>query len=386
MDPANAYYTFGSERFGPFLFGFVRWLHDELTRKHYDKVFFFSRDGYMMKKAFDLISSGGIKSEYVYVSRKSLRQTLFWNCNDHESALQFLSWKRYYSLTELLDYYGISADDWEAARNGSVDVSTVIPFDQLRSSSLARRVYEENRSRIRTESMQQAQYLSAYLKQIGMTGRCAVVDIGWHGNMQYYLDVFAKDNLPDLQPEGFYIGICPVQQLTSPVNGYLYTADHLTHQKHLLCFLGCLERLLQSLEGSASGYQQDENGRILPRLQDYEYAGQQQITDAISQWQRGALDTVRKLSGSEQNLSDQELTAPLLRFGMYPRMEDVKLFSSFYNTDGIRIWYTAQKPLYRYRPKELLRALAESPWKTGFLRSVFRIPFPYYWIYCLLKK
>ena len=54
--------------------------------------------------------------------------------------------------------------------------------------------------------------------------------------------------------------------------------------------------------------------------------------------------------------------------------------------DGRKTWYTAQKPIYRYHPKELLRDLADSPWKTGFLRSVFRLPFPYYLIYRILKK
>ena len=61
----SEYYSFGFTRFGPFLYGFVRWLNKELLKKGYDRIFFFSRDGYMMKKAFEIINDGSVAAEYV---------------------------------------------------------------------------------------------------------------------------------------------------------------------------------------------------------------------------------------------------------------------------------------------------------------------------------
>lgn len=64
----------------------------------------------------------------------------------------------------------------------------------------------------------------------------------------------------------------------------------------------------------------------------------------------------------------------------------VRLFSPFYNTDGTREYYVCQQPIYKYSRQEFMHALNNSPWKNGFLKSAFKIPFPYYWIYRMLKK
>lgn len=51
----SEYYTFGFQYFGPFLYGFTEWLSGRLAEEGLTNVFFFSRDGYMMQKAFELL-------------------------------------------------------------------------------------------------------------------------------------------------------------------------------------------------------------------------------------------------------------------------------------------------------------------------------------------
>ena len=87
-----------------------------------------------------------------------------------------------------------------------------------------------------------------------------------------------------------------------------------------------------------------------------------------------------------ENQSKIHYAMPLIKCGKNPSLKNVKLFSFFYNTDGIKEYYVSQKGLFQYKPKELLHELSNSVWKTGFMKSVFKIPFPYYWVYCLLKK
>ena len=50
------------------------------------------------------------------------------------------------------------------------------------------------KEQIYEKSQQQRQLLLAYIEQIGMKGSCAIVDIGWHGSMQYCLEQIAKYN------------------------------------------------------------------------------------------------------------------------------------------------------------------------------------------------
>ena len=381
------YYKFGYSRFGPFLYGFVRWLKNELVKKGYDKVFFFSRDGYMMKKAFELINDTGIQAEYAYFSRKSLRAPLLHSCTDFEDSLKYLSWERYISFGKLLEYYGFDkAESSDIAARGGFELGDCIAFDSIMSNAAARRIYEENRDTIISRSLEQDRLLTEYTRQLGMRGRFAIVDIGWHGNMQYYLEQFALTHGLGVQFEGFYIGIDPVKKLGTTVNGYLFDSSDMRNRKRLLCFFGGYEKLLQSFEGSASGYAGAEDGRIVPVLMPYEYEGDQWIQKAVKSWQYGALRFVKKACETRLADSDRQLTEPLIRFGMKPTVRDTELFSFFYITDGTKVYFTAQKPLFRYTPKEFLHALSDSSWKTGFMRSAFRLPLPYYQIYRLLRK
>ena len=65
---SSDYYKFGAEYFGPFLYGFTHWLYSSVNQKKYSKIFFLSRDGYIMKQAFDIFNTNHIECEYVYFS------------------------------------------------------------------------------------------------------------------------------------------------------------------------------------------------------------------------------------------------------------------------------------------------------------------------------
>lgn len=60
---------------------------------------------------------------------------------------------------------------------------------------------------IKEKSEQQRKYLMQYLKQINFQGNCAIVDIGWHGSMQYYLEKFCELNDIKVELHGYYVGI-----------------------------------------------------------------------------------------------------------------------------------------------------------------------------------
>ena len=382
----NKYYDFGYNKFGPFLFGFARWLKRELLSSGYEKVFFFSRDGYMMQKAFDLLNDTGIKSEYVYTSRKSLRQPLLYNCTDFEESLAYLSRERYISYGKLLEYYGFDeAEQEDIAKAEGFRLDEAKLYDEIKGDELARHLYKSREAIIRERSQEQDRLLLQYTEQKGMRQRFAIVDVGWHGNMQRYLELFMQRHGLGNEFEGYYLGILPDAKLATGVHGYVYEPERPKMYKKMLCFFGVCEKLLQGFEGSTVGYV-SEGEDVLPKLMSYEYEGDRQVVEAIESWQKGALTYVQEAVAHDIDPPDESLCNPLLRFGRKPSLADTKLFSFFYNTDGSKAYYTSQKPLYRYRPKELIRALSDSPWKTGFMKSAFKVPLPYYTVYRLMKK
>ena len=382
----SEYYDFGFRYFGPFLYGFTRWLSGRLKEEGLQKVYFFARDGYMMQKAFALLEPEWPDTRYVYFSRKSLRQSLLWRCDGFAESLNYLTYENFISVGRLLDYYGFGeAEREQLAAELSLDLTQDLPWATLSENETAKGIYTALRTRIEEKSREQYALLDEYLTSINMEGRVAIVDIGWIGSMQYALETFAKASGRDLTVSGFYVGIRPENPVAGSVDGYLYTADDLRLRKSLLCFFGGLEKLFQSLEGSTDGYRRDGDC-VVPVTAPYEYEGDEQVQGCIRAWQQGAMDWLATHASDAPKKDLRDYAKPLLKFGKSPPLWGVKLFSFFYNVDGTRQFFVAQKPLWRYRPKELVHDLSNSVWKTGFMKSVLKVPFPYFKIYDLLRK
>ena len=383
----SEHYLFGRDYFGPFLYGFSRWLYQEITTNHYRKIFFFSRDGYMIEKAFNLLNKSGIETEYVYFSRKSLSQALLWSCDNLEETLQYLSWKRYYKAAEILYFLGFNEEEREEIRRErQLNPDREISRNHLASDQEILNIYAQYRKRISDRSREQDHLLYTYLNQIGMTGECAIADIGWHGSMQFYLEQFIRLHQMDTVLNGYYIGIHSLFPLKSAVFGYYFTGNEIKKRKQILCFLGGYEKLFQGFEGSTGGYSPTDEGTMKPVLLPYEYADNQEIIHAIREWQRGAIDYVSFAAENHLDADDRTMTKPLIRFGKRPSLKETRLLSFLYNYDGTKVYFTAQKCLFKYTPREFIHALSNSLWKTGFMKSAFKIPFPYYTIYRLIRK
>ena len=284
----------------------------------------------------------------------------------------------------MLEYYGFNEQEMkELSIINGWDLLKDYEFNKLDENEFIKGVYECLKSTIIKRSKEQDVLLKAYIDQIDMSDRCAIVDIGWHGSMQYYLEKYFEIHEMDVELSGFYVGIIPKEGLKGNVYGFLYDKKDQRLRKSVLCFFGGYEKLFQSLEGSTHSYKW-LYGQVIPVLNIYEYKDQGIIISNITEWQRGAIDYVIENKDIEQD--NREMAKGLIRVGKSPTLREIELFKFFYNTDGIKEFYISQKPLYKYGPKEFVHALSNSVWKTGFLKSIFKIPFPYYWIYKVMKK
>ena len=382
---SKTYYEFGYEVFGSALLGFSRWLEQSFQKKQYRKIFFLARDGYLMESAFRLRKSAETyETEYVYFSRKSIRQALFWKCGSYEETLKYMPGSRFLSLGAILDFYGFSiGEQEELIKEFQLDSKKDYVGSELKENPVIAELFEKIKGRILTNSKKQYEILIQYFKQIGMQGTCAIVDIGWLGNMQFYLEEFIRISQLEVDLDGYYFGIQPTTKISGKAYGYMFSPEDMHLRKHVLCFFGICERLFQSTEGSTKGYAL-QGDRVVPIKDKYEYAQDETLAEYIVAMQKGALDFV------EQNpdcvKKDKELVSKFLRFGKSPTLKQLKLFRGFYNTDGTKLYYLPQKSVFMFRMGELLHGLSNSTWKTGYMKSLCKIPFPYYWIYCLVRK
>lgn len=384
---SSNYYRFGVEVFGPFLYSYTYWLYSSIKKTKQLKVFFLSRDGYMMKKAFDILNTDNIPCEYVYFSRKSIRQALLNKCNTYSESLQYLTWERYLTFGKILEYYGFSENErFEISKKYKISLKADFAYSGLEDNKVLASIYYDLKSEIDKYSMLQEELLEKYLIQINMDGNCAIVDIGWHGSMQFYLEKFIKEKGMNVSLSGYYVGINPNVPLAGKTYGYLFDENNLRLRKSILCFFGGYEKLFQSLEGSTYGYVK-ENARIIPELSTYEYQNDKKSIQCIKEWQYGAMKFVEKAYQLKVVLTNEkEWAYPLIKVGKSPTLEQVYLFKFLYNVDGTKVYYICQKPLYKYSIKEFLHDFSNSVWKTGFMKSAFKLPLPYYWIYEMIRK
>lgn len=382
------YYNFGCEYFGPLLYGFTEWLWKKTSPYPSEKVFFFSRDGYMMEKAYAFFNSERlIDTEYVYFSRKSIRQSLLFKCQSYTDSLSYMTQERFVTFGKILEYYGFSAKE-----RRTISEKTHIPetreynYNNLKHNKEIKSIFERYKDEITKKSRWQAALLKKYLLGINMNGKCSIVDIGWHGSMQYYLEKFAELNNLDIVFKGYYLGIFSTVDLKGTANGYLYSKKKGELRKRILCFLGGYEKLFQSLEGSTREYEYN-NGKVLPVLCEYEFQGMDVLINHVKQWQAGAIDFLECALETHVEMKDErDWAMPIIRFGESPSLKEVQLFSFFYNIDGVKEYFISQKGLLLYTPNELIHTLSNSVWKTGFMKSVFKLPFPYFYIYRWMRK
>ena len=74
----------GYEVLGPMLWGFTHWQHEELESMHIEKVFFLSREGALLQRAYQtLFPNSNVKQTYLYVSRQALQVPLLLKCNNY---------------------------------------------------------------------------------------------------------------------------------------------------------------------------------------------------------------------------------------------------------------------------------------------------------------
>lgn len=379
------YYYFGHDIFGPFLFGFTCWLNNCIERNKYDKIFFLARDGFMMTKAYNILRASKIPYKYIYCSRNSLRSGLIWKCESYEETLKYLGYTKYIPFSELISYYGLNKDDvCDFLNKYDINIDDDYEYETLSTNNTVHSFYNEYHDLIIEKSKNQYELVKRYLSQIEMVGHCAIVDIGWHGSMQLFLEQYLAKSGTTL--DGYYVGVDPLNGIVGKTQGWLYNSENEKMRKKLLCFFGVIEKFFQSHEGSTKCYLK-KNGIIEVIKEKYEYESDRDVVSKITELQNGALTFIEE--NKNNKIKGEYITKyseKMIRFGVNPTLAETKIFSFLYNVDGTKAYFLPQKELFQYRPKEFMHALSNSCWKTGFMKNAFKIPGPYFFIYDLLKK
>lgn len=398
------YQKFGYECFGPFLWGYVNWIYRSLKETDIKKVYFLSRDGLIMKEAFDIcFSDSAIDSHYLEVSRRSLRVPILWMDCRFETVLNMISPSKLISLNTVFDGVGLSMDDYiELIAANGMQPSDVFDRSYITSNDKLLNLYEQLIPYIIENSKKEYEYIIKYIRQNKLSGKFAIVDIGWSGGMQRYLEQTLSKLDISHEVIGFYTGVAAYYKRNAEVlpeinlNGYVFDFKNDKHAKDIRNgFVGLFESLFLEQGGSVKNYYEDGDSVKAARY-DYEYIVNGKPTDEylkIKAIQEAALQFVKNASYNKLlgrlSFSSEELFSGIHQVGAKPNKKAIELFADFnFYDEGETQKLAAPKGLLYYilHLKDFKKDFLKSRWKIGFLKKMLKINLPYEKVYELMHR
>lgn len=388
----DIFYSTGYDGIGPILFGFVKWLENELRKEKFDKVYFLARDGQIMKKAFDMLDTG-IESRYFYASRRALIVPSLHKSSSIEDLKNRIFWPRYGNIADFISKLGLNPPDYEDVyREHGFDLMADQEMEKLFSEPDFRNLYEKAlKNDVISNSKEEYNLIRRYMEQEGLSGKCAIVDIGWFGHMQMAIeDILGAD----AEIHGYYIGLSPDSEKhlnrTIDAKGYLFDANHFKegyYQERV--FTPIFESSFTADHGTTLKYK-EKDGTVQPVFDKWEYSDSDEYGN-IKRLQDAALQFVDDASKEPEfniDWSPEVVFANVARLGRYPNKKEAQIWGDMKQMD-VTVKYIAKPQKKRYylgHPKRFKSDLVNSLWREGFLTRLFGGAIPYYDIYYFLRR
>ncbi|WP_152055363.1 HAD-IA family hydrolase [Aliarcobacter butzleri] len=203
----NIFYKFGLEYGSICFYLYYEWLKECILKNKYDKVFFIARDGYLLNEFWkndDILYS----SNYVFGSRVLFKMAEI-NENNFDANIDFfISGAEYLSVGEYFLRIGIDAPNKEILQLvGFNDKSYIVNTENDRSNVI--KLFYKMKNIILKKAFSIRRNFFKYLVSLGITDnmRIGIVDVGWNGTTQEYLEPLLKDFFDNLSIDGYYFAL-----------------------------------------------------------------------------------------------------------------------------------------------------------------------------------
>lgn len=363
--------AFGFSALGPVLLGFTVWLRKQALFQDIDALFFLSREGRLIKSAYDIlegIAPAGIESKYLYGSRRAIRVPAMFSKVDvldvaanpfsEQVTLGNLLNKRFGLQPENINIekirrLGFASLDVKMTKNKSASFSLVV-------AALCDEILEN-------AEKERAIYLR-YLHQVGFSSarRPGVVDVGWKANMQGSIGRLLSRPI-----DGFYFATLHDasrwEDFGHGIHSYYAQKTPVTEGSPILSHRLFMEYFWCENSPSVTEIAEDENGKCYPIFNSsQEPPLRRQLVDQVH---AGALAHVRSLTETfgidliERDFSPRLVERCLNRFIANPSQRDVQVFDGHYFEDsfgGVSKGYIVSPETWDKETR-----IARSYWKTG---------------------
>lgn len=381
----NKKYNLGYTCMGPMLYGFAEWLYNEVEADGCEKIFFFSRDGYVMQKAYSLLTRK--KATYFYTSRRALQVAAIWIDPRYEIVMKSMFLKRQNTIASIIKKWGLEPEECEkvVACHG-FSMSDEVAKECIEKNERLNALFNELKEKIINNSKEECRCLERYLIEQEFRGKVAIVDIGWYGNMQNALEKIVKALGIDIEIKGYYLGVVPTvsNQDKYFMKGYLFARNKNEELYSKERYFGSLfEMLFMAPHGSVKKYRNKG-------IEMYDFTIEESDAYSISSViQEAALEFVSNFRECGRFICNNEIkfSERIVHFFTRPSLENVRYFGDLYIVDEVAEPVAVSKGVFSYllSPRQFVLDFLNSRWKIGFLKRTFLIPANYYKIIKLTR-
>lgn len=374
-------YDVGYQVLGPMLLGYCFWLKKECEKYDIKKIFFLSREGAILKDGFcNLINVEDYEIEYINISRIAVIRALAITTTNFDELLDLFKsvLKDVKTLEQLIDVLGLL--DCKNDIYNAVGYTGDIDYDLIDEDVL---YYSIMRFGKAFYSLQNKLFQEYIYGKAGNSSKIAIVDIGWLGTMQRYISHI----LPKVSLYGFYFAVSDFydNEVFSKYTreGYVCNYDEWnTKAKFIRFSLSVIESLFMNNEGSTLGYSQGKWG-VEPVKDTTEIDSN--FLYEVKETQIGALAFVSSISDLYQCFFDEVepkvATSIYKEFAIFPNDFSILFFENRKFLDGKKINTIISKHsliFYLFHFRKFMKDFENSVSKVIWLKSVFKLNFPYY--------
>lgn len=372
---------FGYNDFGELILKFSIWLKDQCKHNNIEDIYFLSRDGYILKKAFDIINDTKIKTYYLYASRRATIVPTLKDLNNTEEIFDIFSFKKKFTVNQLLQKLGLEDRiDINILEKNNLKMDEIFEYNTAKSNKKLQSFLKDILPIVKANSKEEYKNLEKYLNVFNFKKRIAVVDIGWNGSIQKALE----KTITQTEIFGYYIGLNPNSQIEVPknANGFLFDSTHNTdNAQKIFSFTEIFEFLTLAHHGTVKKYIDSEESVLLDKY-EYKNKTEEKISTII---QKSALDYVKENKNESNTDIDINIIFKKL---LHPTFKDINFFGklTFMDDKLYRICKPRSIFYYAFNIKELKKDYMSSKWKNAFMKKLIKLPLPYYFINQKLRK
>lgn len=255
----------------PVLLSFVLWVLEKALESGKERLYFLSRDGYMMCLLADYFCKAWqlpLECRYLHCSRYALRSGEYKLLGEERLDYICLGGMKV-TLGKMMRRGGLDGEEARTAgkcMGWEGDMDRLLSYGQVKALRPLLKGNAYFMDRLQAHSEKEYGKVAGYLRQEGLTEEvsCAIVDSGWTGSMQRSFRRLLESMGCGKEMEGYYFGM---YEYAEGVNPELYHTWYFgpgdgNVKKAFFCN-NLFECVFSSPEGMAKGYSK-KDGRYVP--------------------------------------------------------------------------------------------------------------------------